>query len=617
MNRTSRQIPRGKYALTLPAGAAVLIAIVLIWFSRLPYATARQMMDHLAKDGSLDSFTTQMHSLAQVVSLAAALLLLSAGLFVLIAPARVQGFLGAFGRGLRSLIVDWPRDAAAALRELPRRLLRNDVLIPAFVLTLFAFLARVLYINDPMRHDEAYSFVVFAKLPLNLAIADYHFPNNHLLNTLLMHISQRLFGNDPWVVRLPAFSAGLALVPAGYLLTRQLYGGLAAWLASAAMAASPVLIHYSTNARGYSLLALFTLLTFILVIDQTRRSNLFYWTLAALFAALGFFALPVFLIPFGLILTWLILCGMNTKVIAPAARAGWYAHLLFFTATTLLITVLFYLPVARYSGIAAIIANPYVESISWQDFWPTLISRLQDLSVEWTGNIPQFFIPLTFLGIGLSLVLHGQISRLRVATQVAFIIAVPVTLLALRPNPWPRIWLSLYPLLLIWAAGGLVAGLQFLQKRLRVKAALASAVTTLAIAGLAALAAVNAVQSHPRLRSEAGPVEQTAIYLQGQLTQDDIVVIAPIDDAPLWYYFYKYNLSQDYFRRDVPFRKAYVLVSTNEDQTLQHVLDYRGPDPGFLLMSTTRREAAWGPLELYSIEADWQAVSKAYQLGQP
>ncbi len=596
---------------------AILIAAVFIWFALLPYPKASQMMNHLAADGSLDSFTTQVHSLLSTALLGLAFILLSAGAFTLTAPSRAQAVLKAIGRELRSWSIDWPRDAAAALRDLPRRLLRKDVLIPAAVLTLFAFLARILYINDPMRHDEAYSFVIFAKLPLNLAIADYHFPNNHLLNTLLMHISQRLFGNDPWVVRLPALIAGLALAPAGYLLTRQLYGRLAAWLAGAAMAAAPVLIHYSTNARGYSLLALFTLLTFILLTDQTHRSNLFYWTLAALTAALGFYALPVFLIPFGVILTWLALCGLNAKVIAPVTRAGWYTRMIFFTGLTLLLTTLLYLPVIQYSGLRSVIANPNVESISWQIYWPTIISRLADLADEWTRNVPLLATLLTILGFGLSLVLHRQISRQRVSTQLAVFIAIPIILLALRLNPWSKIWQSLFPLLLIWASAGLVAGLQLLEKWLRTRAPLSAIGAALAIAGLAALAALNAVQTHPGLRSVTSPVEQAAIYLQAQLTEDDIVVIAPTDDAPLWYYFYKYDLPQNHFRRDIPFKKAYVLVSTNENQTLQHVLEYRGPDPGFLMMNTTRREAVWGSLELYSVEADRQAVSNAYQLAEP
>jgi len=59
------------------------------------------------------------------------------------------------------------------------------------------------------------------------------------------------------------------------------------------------------------------------------------------------------------------------------------------------------------------------------------------------------------------------------------------------------------------------------------------------------------------------------------------------------------------------------LVSRDQGQTLDDVLSVRGPDRIFLNMSTLAPVAAWGSLELYSIDANWEAVSKAYQLHNP
>ena len=72
-----------------------------------------------------------------------------------------------------------------------------------------------------------------------------------------------MFGNEVWAIRLPALVAGIALVPATFAFARVLYGRAAGLLAAAFVAASSTLVEYSTNARGYTLVALATVLVFI------------------------------------------------------------------------------------------------------------------------------------------------------------------------------------------------------------------------------------------------------------------------------------------------------------------------------------------------------------------
>src|SRR5690606_35151262 len=51
---------------------------------------------------------------------------------------------------------------------------------------------RLAHINDPVAYDEAYTYLNFASRPWYEAIGDYNSTNNHLLNTLLMHVSTRI-----------------------------------------------------------------------------------------------------------------------------------------------------------------------------------------------------------------------------------------------------------------------------------------------------------------------------------------------------------------------------------------------------------------------------------------
>ncbi len=607
---------RQKITLKVAAVAAILIALVLLWLSIINYATAHQIADRLTPDGSMDSFTPERFQQLIVIMRELALVFIAFGVFSLLAPARVLSFIRTGWMELKAALSGWPHDAAAAFREIRLRLLRKNLLVPMVALALLALLIRLAYINDPITHDEAYSFVMFARLPLRLGLSDYHFPNNHLFHTLLVHISWRLFGTTPLAVRLPALIAGVGVIPSGYLLARRLYGKTAALIAAAALIASPALILYATIARGYSLLALLTLLVMILAVELTHSSNLFLWSLAALFSALGFYTLPVFLMPFGIIVTWLILSGFSKRA-ASSDRASWFTRLFLFVVSTLILTGLLYLPVLLNTGLSSIISNQWVASLSWKDFWPTLASRLMDTGGEWTSKVPLFVTVLALIGLGLSVVFHRRISREQVSTQLAALIFIPIILLVQRPNAWAKIWQFLLPLVLIWAGAGLVGGLKWIETKVTSRIAIVVSGTGAIVVGLLVLAGFNTLQDHPGLKPIQGPVEQSAVYFTTHLQEKDIVVIAPIDDAPLWYYFNKYGLSEEYFRRDVPFKQAYVLVSRDQDQTIDTVLKVRGPDAGFLDRSTTRLIESWGNLDLYSIEADWQAVSKAYQLVSP
>ena len=74
------------------------------------------------------------------------------------------------------------------------------------------------------------------------AATDYHLPNNHVFHSILVYFSTRIFGIQPWAVRLPAFTAGVLLVPAAYWLAKRLYDRWTALGAALLVAWFPPLI---------------------------------------------------------------------------------------------------------------------------------------------------------------------------------------------------------------------------------------------------------------------------------------------------------------------------------------------------------------------------------------
>ncbi len=84
---------------------------------------------------------------------------------------------------------------------------------------LWGIALRLRFFSEPVRYDEVYTFLHYASRPLFIGIA-YYTVNNHLLNTLLMHISTALLGNAPWALRLPTLIAGILLMPVTYSAVR-------------------------------------------------------------------------------------------------------------------------------------------------------------------------------------------------------------------------------------------------------------------------------------------------------------------------------------------------------------------------------------------------------------
>lgn len=109
------------------------------------------------------------------------------------------------------------------------------------------------------------------------------------LHTLAVNLSWRTFGVSEWAMRAPAALGGVLTVPALAWLAARWLGretaAPAAWLA----AASPFLVRYSQESRGYAWVMLSTCASVALLLELHRRCDA--RTVAAWFAATVFGAL--------------------------------------------------------------------------------------------------------------------------------------------------------------------------------------------------------------------------------------------------------------------------------------------------------------------------------------
>jgi hypothetical protein len=207
--------------------AVALLAAALLALSLLPSATLAARLMGSVGEARAGAFAQELAtSLSQRLRLGGGVLLALLAMAVVLRHA------------LQDLV-------ASAVREWPAVRLRLSVSVDGVAVALLALVGLVLrlaFLQQPMRYDEALSFNEFASRPLYYALSFYPEPNNHLLNTLLVHLLYAVLGSDPWVLRVPALVAGVLLVPATYTLGRMLATREAALLAAGLVAASSYLV---------------------------------------------------------------------------------------------------------------------------------------------------------------------------------------------------------------------------------------------------------------------------------------------------------------------------------------------------------------------------------------
>ncbi len=173
--------------------------------------------------------------------------------------------------------------------------------------------------------------------------------NNHYLNTLMVWLLRDQAGI--WY-RLPAISCGIAAVGMAWRLglADAKFGRLTSWLAGGLTATSYLLVHYSSEARGYAYAVFFAALAFhqLLVLEACRQwgseltprvsriRRISSW-LFPLACCGGFLSQPIFLTCFGAMAVWVYL-----RLTRPGTAAQvWPTLLRYFVPPGLFFVVLY------------------------------------------------------------------------------------------------------------------------------------------------------------------------------------------------------------------------------------------------------------------------------------
>lgn len=577
----------------LPILLAILISLAglaLLVAAFQPYGTLKALADSLKSNGNFKS-------LKESNALVFKLLLGLAGM-VLLGAAYGVGFgrLKEVGAWFGRLWADVPR----FVRALKPTKIEWAPAAALGLIVAVALLFRLKGINGLMTHDESYTFVVYASTSIFNIVTNYQLPNNHVLNSLLIFLFTHLFGIRPWVVRLPALLAGLLMVPAAYALAKALYDKYTALLSALIIAVLPGAVAYSTTGRGYTLVGLFTLLTLWLADYLRREKNLFAWCLLVLLSALGFYAVPVMLFPFGVVFAWLFLENLVAAPEPYASKIDFLKYWGIAGLSTALLVLLLYTPIFIVTGAAKVFANGWVLPESWSGYLASLPYFAGAVWSDWTGHLPVALAVLPAAGALLGLIFYRRIARQRFPLIGAALLWISALVLVQRPQEQTKVWFYLLAPVAIWASAGIMGPLRDLRLKWPRPVPIAAVLVGMAVI-LPLVQAIQMVPTLPKQWAAKGPVENTVLWVRDRLQPGDLIIIDAPEDAQFWYYSHLYGLDYSRFNQRLPFQRLFVIVYRDGQQTVDSVLHDRGPDPTLVNEASSHIILNYGPLDTYLV----------------
>lgn len=537
----------------------VACGVFLVGASFCNFEVARGIVDHWARHGQADFYTAYVHQMLAWCIRALGLVMLGLGL----------ACRGLIARGVHAL---W-QDGSTLLRAV-RKSLYTACRERLFIWTLLALLLigtviRISFLFEPMSYDESGTFVLHIDKPLRFAVANYRDPGNHLLTTILAHVSVEIFGNDPWAIRLPALLAGICLIGLIYFVARRVRGPCAGVIASAVAAGSGCLVYYSTRGRGYILGTVLFLGQLWLAEYARQHDNRAAWLLFAIAGALGLFTVPSMLYGVGIVYTYLALClivgfGFGDRG-RMAVRMGWSA--LVMAAVTLLL----YAPPLMVNGLREMTSNPVYQRLALGRFVKELWATLPSVWQLWHRDVPHVVQGVLFVGFLVSLYeRRGSARARRLLIGAVPLFLVPV-LLVHRVVPFPRVWLFLWPLYLVYGAGGLSWVLEAVG-RTHVRTVVVAVACLLL--GANSLTVLGARARHANDYAHFHDGKEMAAFLAEHLAPSDKLVAPAPASMPLRYYFSRTGGDQGaMFRPVAQAHKLWVVVNHPTSGPVESLVD--------------------------------------------
>lgn len=463
-------------------------------------------------------------------------------------------------------------------------------------ITLAGAVYRFAEIGLGISYDEAYTYLAFIRGSLLQTALDYHLPNNHIFLSLILNLVFHTFGGELWVLRIPTLLVGILMIPATYALGKRLYNAETGMLAALLVAIFPELIHFSAVFRGYVLVALFTLLAFILGDDLRREKNRFGWLLLSVVFVLGLYTIPTMLFPFAILYEWLLFSALIGDF--GESYANKWDFLRYWAGSGILSglgTIAAYLPILLYSR-EDLFNHHWLIPVPWALLADRMWGKLMNTWLEWTAPFPSW---LAWLGVFFGVVAfagYKKFAKHRFPLQIAFASGIITMILIQRPNAWGRVWSFSIALLLIWAAAGAAGVLGKLKiGQVSLAAAMLLFASVAAMGHAARL--IPSLSLHPAERSNT---QASADFLAQELRPNDMILMDGSHAPLLEYELLIQGDFEGYFDREQAHERIILVVVEKNGENLG-VLQEKFAERYRFDLATLKHLRSFGNYQIYEV----------------
>jgi Dolichyl-phosphate-mannose-protein mannosyltransferase len=504
------------------AATGLLMGLGIFASSFLPFDHVRPLVDSYSADGSVEFFSREFYRAMtfrlRVCGIFLVLVCVVALLLNRCMPDQSSRFSVVFQD-----VTEWKQVFTNELRQL------SMVTLVAVIIILAAGLAvRLAFIQEPIRYDEAFTYLNFASRSPLVTLTYYLVPNNHIFHSLMVLLATSLFGSAEWAIRLPALTSGILLIPAMFLLGQKISGYRTGLWAAALIAVSSYLVEYSVNGRGYTMICLFTVL--LMVATRSVRKNprsAGSWGAFVLFAVFGLVTVPTMLYSLCLASAWYLL---GADIAGAQVRESSIRPLILAWVVIALGTLLFYTPSILVSGAQALFANKNILPMSLKQWVLSMPELFISLAGLYHRDLPIYLITLLAAGFFLGV--------FRTPRLVMAAISVLLLLFLQRVVPYERVFLFLLPVYLAVAAVGISSSIDRLVRgfrpTLKEKISVFLTIAWLLGAGFFVLR-----EQGPSLSEETGyfpEARETAEYIASNLGFNEKILAVSPSNTPLRYY---------------------------------------------------------------------------------
>jgi hypothetical protein len=225
-----------------------------------------------------------------------------------------------------------------------------------FITIILAFFAMLLYkaIAFPVVNDETATAIHYSNFSVwEIMMYPDHWPNNHILNTIITKYFIKIFGNEPLVIRLPNLLSFILYAAAIFRINKIVLKGDSIFFVPAALLfiSNPYLLDFFGLCRGYGMSSAIATMSVSYLITGYKDSNqkhIWISYVLSILASYANFTLLVFWCAISLLI-WFYYFIMSTKQLRQIIKP-----------TVILVTVtLLYL---------ALIANPIIKMHNSNEF---------------------------------------------------------------------------------------------------------------------------------------------------------------------------------------------------------------------------------------------------------